>query len=469
MRVLSTKLNLIESVTDSQFYETIIKWLKSAGPYKKVGEMFESCEDKNNVHFVADYCMLDTLNIENEAGIYNVVKLENIFHSQTWTTEIILAVTANEKVVYFHIDCSRDVTRFDEVPAMRSDVIRAFVNSGYIRQPVIPIIENPLDLNVDVMNLIVSGIQEKYTAEIPLILITSYFDSFAGEIDEEILARKLAGLAYVVKCSNEDTRVLKDKAHRKAPFNGTVAIYSKGGKPKQFRKDDVFHGVALDSLVSQEVLRYITAKVDAEAPTWELLHTEIVHAQAKHNEEMLGLAFDENEALDEQLKKAKERISMLVQENLQLKAKTDSLEVALKLSESGKPILKKSDIPEFFEGEQHDLVVSILQRALSTSGTSETRRYELLTDLLKKNQILGNGKEVFEVVKSIFSNGEEMTSKDISELKRIGFEIVSETPHYKLVYKRSKYWFTVSKTASDKKRSGKNLMSDITRRLSVYK
>ena len=92
----------------------------------------------------------------------------------------------------------------------------------------------------------------------------------------------------------------------------------------------------------------------------------------------------------------------------------------------------------------------------------------MLTALLKENAISGNGVETFEVVKRIFSNGEEMSPQNIADLKRIGFEIVSESPHYKLVYKNSKYWFTVSKTPSDR-RGGKNLASDITRRLSVYK
>ena len=36
-------------------------------------------------------------------------------------------------------------------------------------------------------------------------------------------------------------------------------------------------------------------------------------------------------------------------------------------------------------------------------------------------------------------------------------------------YKGSKYWFSLAKTSSDKKRSGKNLTSDITKTLSVYK
>ena len=128
-----------------------------------------------------------------------------------------------------------------------------------------------------------------------------------------------------------------------------------------------------------------------------------------------------------------------------------------------------SSIPEFFEGEQHDLVVSILQKALSNCGTKDTRQKELLTDLLAHNHIIGKGKELFEVVKSIFADGEDLSAKELAELKRVGFEITSENTHYKLVYKGSKYWFSLAKTTSDKTRSGKNLTSDITKTLSVYK
>ena len=395
--------------------------------------------------------------------------MEQLFHEQTWITEVIFKCAFDAKEVYFHIDCSRDVTRFDEAPEMRTEIIRTFINSGLVKQPRVPITSNSIDATDNLLDLITDAIIGEYKEDIPLILATTYFDSMATEINESALAKKLAGIAYVVVCDNEYTRLLKDRTKCATPYNGAIAIYCKGGKPKQYRKDDAFHGGTLDGLIANEFQRFVTAFVDAEAPTWEALHTEMIHTKSKQNEEMLGMIFDENESLDEQLKKAKLRISELVQENIQLKAKNDNLESALKINDMEHPVLKKSSIPEFFDGEQHDLIVSILQRALITSGTSDTRRHELLADLLKENQIIGNGKEVFDVVKSIFSSGEEMTERNIAELKRIGFNIVSESPHYKLVYKDSKYWFTVSKTASDKKRSGKNLMSDITRRLSVYK
>ena len=152
-----------------------------------------------------------------------------------------------------------------------------------------------------------------------------------------------------------------------------------------------------------------------------------------------------------------------------LTAKNESLQTAFTRSEAVQMILEPSNIPEFFEGEQHDLVVSILQNALANCGSKDTRQKELITDLLEHNQIIGNGKGMLEVVKAVFANGEDLSSKELAELKRVGFDITSDNTHYKLVYKGSKYWLTLAKTSSDKNHSGKNLTSDITRTISVYK
>lgn len=468
MRVLSTKLNLIDSLTDEQFYGIIIKWLKAAGPCKSAGDTFENSEDKANTHFQVDYCTVDTLSIEKDDCAYRLFRLIHVFHEQAWTTEVILKTTVEDKIVYFHIDCSRDASRFDEIPEIRSDIIRAFIKSGFIRQSSVPVTMRPLETTPEILDLVASAIREEYNCEMPLVLITTYFGTMAGEIGEETIARKLAGMAYIVKCNNEETRILQDKAKRQAPFNGAIAIYSKDGKPKQFRKSDAFHGAPLDSMVLREVQRIITAHVDAEAPTWNALHTEQVRTDAQEKSELLDVAFGENESLDEQLKKAKERIAELVRDNLQLNARLESLESALEEGGSG-GVIEKSPIEEFFDGEQHDLVVTILTKALANCGTQDTRRRELLVDLLEHNRIIGNGKEMLEVVKTVFANGEGVSSRELAELKRVGFEIISENTHYKLVYKgNEKYWFTLAKTPSDS-RSGKNITSDITKRISVYK
>ena len=87
---------------------------------------------------------------------------------------------------------------------------------------------------------------------------------------------------------------------------------------------------------------------------------------------------------------------------------------------------------------------------------------------LKKCKTLTEAKKLFpefECVKHL----DELSAKELAELKRVGFEITSDNTHYKLVYKGSKYWFSLAKTTSDKNHSGKNLTSDITKTLSIYK
>lgn len=468
MRVLSTKLDMQNSFQPEVFYSIIEKWLKNAGPCKTIGEKLELSSQKANFHIQTEYCKADNYVFKKTDVTYTVFKIEQIFHEQTWYTEVILQDTHNLKTVYFHINCSRDLTRFDEVPEMRTVVINYFVESGFVKHSEIPIKTTPVEMSDGLIDWIANAYQEKYTDDIPLVLATNYFGSMACEIDEIAVAKKLAGIAHVVVCNNEYTRLIKDRAKCKGPFNGAVAIYCKGGKPKQFRKDSVYHGTSLETMIIQEAQRCVTAQIDQYAPTYNSLHTEFIHEQAKQNEAMLSEFSDENETLENRLKKAKERISELMSENMQLKSKYETLQQTLEADNISNSLLKKANISEFYDGEQHDLVVTILQKALYSCGTEETRRNELLTALLKENAISGNGVETFEVVKRLFSNGEEMSPQNIAELKKIGFEVVSESPHYKLVYKNSKYWFTVSKTPSDK-RGGKNLASDITRRLSVYK
>lgn len=468
MRVLSAKLDMQNCFNPEDFYSIITKWLKNAGPCKTIGEELEQSSYKADFQSQTEYCKANNYVFKKPNIMYTVFKLEQIFHEQTWYTEVILQETNDLKTVYFHVSCSRDLTRFDDVPEIRTAVIRFFVESDFIKHSEIPVKTSPVEMTDGIIGWIANAYQEKYADDIPLVLATTYFNSMACEIDENTVARKLAGIAHVIVCNNEYTRLIKDRAQCKGPFNGAVAIYCKGGKPKQFRKDSVYHGTSLETMIIQEVQKYITAKVDETAPTYESLHTEEVKEHAKQNEAMLNEFFDENETLEDRLKKAKDRIAELSSENLQLKMKHENLQKKMECNNALIPLLKKANISEFYEGEQHDLVVTILQKALCTSGTEETRRHELLSALLKENAIIGNGEETFEVIKKFFSDGEEMSPQDIAELKRIGFEVVSEKNHYKLVYKNSKYWFTASKTPSDK-RGGKNLASDITRRLSVYK
>ena len=93
-----------------------------------------------------------------------------------WYTEIILQETTDLKTVYFHVSCSRDLTRFDEVPEMRTVVINYFVESGFVKHSEIPIKTTPVEMSDGLIDWIANAYQEKYTDDIPLVLATTYFN-----------------------------------------------------------------------------------------------------------------------------------------------------------------------------------------------------------------------------------------------------------------------------------------------------
>lgn len=128
------------------------------------------------------------------------------------------------------------------------------------------------------------------------------------------------------------------------------------------------------------------------------------------------------------------------------------------------------NIPEFFDGEQNDLIVAILNRELKKCGDNpKTRKYELLSSIVDRNSYIGNKQRMFVRIKEIFSDGETMSAAERSELEKMGFEITEDGKHYKLKFMGGdKYWYTVSKTPSDN-RGGKNEATKIINGLSVYK
>lgn len=151
-----------------------------------------------------------------------------------------------------------------------------------------------------------------------------------------------------------------------------------------------------------------------------------------------------------------------------LRNKNDSLQAALEACGIEENILAKAEVKEFFDGEQHDMLVTVLKEAMDRSGGFDTRRYEILNGLLEQNEYTGNGRETLEVVKRVLSNGEAISKRDIADLERVGFALVNENTHYKFVYRENeRYWFSIAKTPSDR-RGGKNHASDIIKRLSVY-
>ncbi len=470
MKVLSTRLTMRDGYSTKQFRETIAKWLKDGPPSKEVGERFEQQDFLRPSTLKAGYCTLETFTLKKDDAEYTACRLTHIYRDQTWVTDIIQKTGPSETKVYIDINCLGDTTRFDETPTIRTEVIRAFVKSGWVRVEELPISVEPLMLTRERVGLAVKVINGEYNGSLPVVYVSKFFGSAGHEVDIQRLAKDLSGIAIVL--AEEDDNYLdelKERTNRQNPFNGHIGIYFPHSRnARVYRPSDWRRYGSVNATIIKEVASYITAQTDAEGVSWEQLHGEILAHRAKESEDLLNETINENGTLEDQLKEAKEKLHRAVMETKSLAAQNESLRQALNARDDGRRMLIAAPIDEFFSGEQYDLVVTTLAKALRTTETN-TRAYELLEGILALNDLRGEGKEVDETLKRVLSKGENVKERDLLELKAIGFEVVSDSNHYRLIYKgNDKYVITLHKTPSDA-RSGKNLVSDILKTISIYR
>ena len=152
MRILSTKLPLKDDVTKEQIYQTIIRWLKENKPCKAAVEKFEQAGNKDDVRIVEGYVTLETLTGKRNEIQYLAVRLTHIYKEQAWETELLYGESVTEKSVTIHVHCSGDTTLFKKPPIVRTEIIRAFIADGLVKNGKLPIQATPIYADYDMLD-----------------------------------------------------------------------------------------------------------------------------------------------------------------------------------------------------------------------------------------------------------------------------------------------------------------------------
>jgi len=133
------------------------------------------------------------------------------------------------------------------------------------------------------------------------------------------------------------------------------------------------------------------------------------------------------------------------------------------VEKSGAIALKVTE-PDLYLDEKIGIVLHVLKTA-ADKREQDSRRQYILQDILNSssyNEHKDPIKEMRELVKISLNNYTKMTPELEKDLRELGFEIVSETNHYKLVFcGDSRYTSILPKTPSDKRRGARNSIGDI--------
>ena len=174
----------------------------------------------------AGYCTVETFTAQRCNDEYLLFKLTHLFYKQTWETEIISHSQERSKEIIIHINCSGDTTPFDDAPVIRTEIIRCFVNSGKLKPTYLSATDEPVYLTGDKVDWLAGVVNGYYEYELPLIFVSKIFNSSGYEIDIDSLARKLAGVAYVLAEADDNfVGTLKEKTYARNPYNGHLGVY----------------------------------------------------------------------------------------------------------------------------------------------------------------------------------------------------------------------------------------------------
>ncbi|MBO5440884.1 MAG: hypothetical protein J6A53_09550, partial [Clostridia bacterium] len=282
-----------------------------------------------------------------------------------------------------------------------------------------------------------------YSYDIPMVLATEYDNSHAYEINENELARRLSGFAYVVVADKAFIDSIKKEINAKL-YNGTVVVYHKG-EYKLLRKENKLFGASLDEFVFQHIRE----------------HSQSIILPQKTNEAVSDSK--EIEELKKQLIKEKEKNARLSMELNEAKNENKALAEALENAKNNEFAIIKPK--ELYEGEIIDLIHSVCAEAKKSLNPIQKRKIDLIDEMLALNPRAENGKMFFNKFKGIFYNGVDLKGSDFAKLEKQGFKCERERGHYIFIY--DKYRFVTAKSTSDDK-SGKNLYSDFRSILCVY-
>ncbi|MCD8285947.1 MAG: hypothetical protein LUD50_01815 [Clostridia bacterium] len=461
MRVLSKAFIMKDSFNEDRFFGILSNWLKRDGSLRAFGEALEG-EDRARLSLSGSGCSFETLHAVKDGKAYAAARCTQDFGGAVRTTDSILEQAQDGAMkVFLHISVSADTM---DAASCASDFVRMFAASKHTEKGMIPLSDRPVEACEEAEDWFIPAVSGQYTDDVSVVVISETFSAGGFEADAAALARALGGIACVA-CAGKDYTWKMRKRGYILPYNGAAAIYMNGARRALYRTD-ALEGEPLTDRLIRDTLRLTTL---AELPSWDYVSAIEEHPsvpQDKDMNELLEDAFSANTQLEKEVQDLREQVSLLSMENSRLLSRASRWKPA---ASSGDCIIHKGDVPEFYDAEQYDMIISILQNALA-GCTGDTRQKELLEQVLARNPIRGNGKVIFDTVKRVFTEGRRLTARDASDLRRIGISIVSDNKHYKLIFKdNSRYMFSLSKTPSDSVCSGRNMASEIISKLSVYK
>lgn len=475
MLLFSTLLSIKKTMTEDDFIRLVIEWnQENPHPDNVIPGIVWNGE--RNIRYGDENLWLEIIEYHDK-NIIAVRYEKRAADGAVWDTDYVM--NFHDMILAIRLDRSYLESALSINPNFSAPhFIKLLIDKGYlIDDDDLAVSYEPHIVEDDELQKLAAIINEERKYRLPIVYVSK---TYSGEnpVDVQKMAKKLKGIAHVLVqkggWQNSELRELTDDRNE---FYGAVGIYY----PNQAMEHRKFlyrlyegRDNALMEKVISSVIHYSNLQMVDMLYTWSGVNNSLLRDRYSSKEkERLAAEYetaktrDEADQLiasvDEEILRLRQQIERLTNANDALTLENTGLRMKLDAS-SDVPVIFYGEEEEFFHGEISDMILNIISEALRNTQCN-TRRYDVLSDILAKNNYEGLLDSKASEVKTVFRDYKTLSSATRQFLKDLGFTITEDGKHYRLTYYGDgRYNTTIAKTGSDH-REGKNIASTIIKNM----
>lgn len=342
------------------------------------------------------------------------------------------------------------------------------------------VLREPIAVDATNVSVLTDIATKKTSYKLPVVYVSKKED---GEypVDINMLAYRLKGVAHVLAQEGDiDASIRKAKADR-GDYRGDIGIYYTNGRYvhmwRKYKPKASYNKESVDKIVDMLIKHCTLQKIDLMY-TWQgvnnallmdslntqrnkMLEAEEARNAAESEKESAQLEADKiYDAFAEEFDMLHKKIEDLTKRNERLTSENYGLLGKLN-NTNDTPVIFMGKEQEFFPDEIKEFILDAISDAIKSTNTG-TRRYDILKDILAKNQHKNIFKEKGNKLKQVLQGYKNITSASINNLlKDMGFVLTEDGKHVKAIYNGDpRYTIALAKTPSDN-RSGMNIANTI--------
>ena len=471
MLLYSATLGIRDTLGRDDFVRMIIQWNQGSPHESNIipdlqwnGERNVRFGDENRWLAIEEYRNRDIIAArfekkESDGAIWDTDYIMN-FETMKMTIQLDRVYTEDAEMENFQFSTPHFITMLIEGGYLQDD------NGLPVLRQAIVITQENLSVLTDIVN-------KKKRYRMPVVYVSKTVYN-RDPVNAGWLCSRLKGAAHVLLEQDKSLDAqLREACRDDNEYAGGIEIYFPNGKLRRFyyrryaNSDDI-----LLNKVVQAVFQYTNAQRTPILSTWqgvnnamltdrcesqriEKLEAEQARRKAEDEVEHFVEAFDaDNQRLRQQIENLTRAVTSLQMENQGLREK---------ISETAElPILFLGAEEEFYPDEIREMILDCVAEKLKNLRP-QTRRWDVLRDILQSNGYRNIGDERERIVKTIFKDYKNLSGTVRQQLQELGFEITEEGKHYRLTYYGDgRYKTTIAKSGSDW-REGKNIAAVIKR------